>query len=609
MKLTVERLPESRAVLDITADEDEFAKAMDRAARKVANQIAVPGFRKGKAPRSMIERLYGREVFLEEAHKHLMTDLYRRALEQEELVPVGDPEVEIVTAEPLGFKVTIPIYPTVDPGPYADVRVDPIDAAVDEAAVDEVIERMRVANSPWVDPTEGGLEVGPDLVLERKSRFPREGDQVTIDYRVEEGGRPFQEPVEDAVFVLGESNLFARLREEIERLRVGETTTFEMTFVADDESVDPELRGKTLTYTVTLKGLKERDLLPLDDDFAREVAEVDTLEELRRQIRDDLHQGRTAEARTEVVNRIVNAMAEQATIDLPAPMIDQAVEDDLNNFRMQLLGRRLTLEEYLRLREQTEEELRAELRPSAARRLRNSLLLREIAKREGIAVEEDELDASIERMAATAASARDPQQAEAFYRSDYVRDVLRGEFFERHLTDRLIEIATEGRGAVLNGWVPPEPPPAAPEAPALEEGAPPAEADAGAEESAAAAAEGVGDQEPDPTTTVAEAHAAEEAAASADQSASGEALDRALTLGTMPGQPGDLAESSPAADDAAVTVADVAAEPDAAQAAAAGHDRENAAVAAQGPADAVTPEEREAQGEPGQGGSLPYPTS
>ncbi len=625
MKLSVERLPESQVQLDIAADEDEFARAMDRAARKVAGQVNVPGFRPGKAPRAMIERLYGRGIFLEEAHKDLMEDLYRRALKQEEMVPVGDPHVDIVAVEPLAFRVTVPVYPTVDPGPYRDVRAEPAEAGIDEAAVDEVLERMRRSQSPWVDPPSEGMELGPDKVLVPKQRTPREGDQVTIDLRVMERDQPFQEPVEDAVFVLGESNLFDRLREEIEQLRVGETARFTIAFAEDDETVNPEIRGRTLDYTVTLKGLKERDLLPLDDDFAQTVAETETLEQLRRDLRDDLHQGKTTEARTAVVNRIINAMAETATIDLPAPMIDEAVDDDLQTFRQQLAQNRRTLEEYLRLNNQTEEELRAELRPDAARRLRNSLLLRAIAEREAITVEDADLDAEIERLVGPA-TGDDPNadRRRELYGSDYFRRILRNDLFERRITERLIEIATEGRGAVLNGWVEPEPTPES-NAEATTE---PAAAAGGAPD--ADAADAVTDEEPDPTVTVAEAHAGEgegddhpaqapeaaQAPAAPDAAPGGtdtgaDALHRALTLGTMSGQPGDLAATAPAgvgAEDVAVQVADVVAEPDAAQAAAVGHARENAAVAAAAPDEAITPEELEAQGPPDTAGSLPNPS-
>jgi trigger factor len=594
VKLSVERLPESRVLLDIAADEDEFAKAMDRAYRRVASQVVIPGFRKGKAPRGVIERTYGREVVVEEAHKQLMTDLYRRVIEQESLVPVGDPEVEIVAAEPLAFKVTLPVYPTVDPGPYAETRIEPIDAAVAEADVDEVIERLRKQQSPWVDPAEEGLEVGPDLVLERKRRTPRSGDQVTIDYAVRdrESGEAFGEPVVDAVFVLGESNLLERMEEEIGRLRVGETAEFEVAFAPDDEAVDPDRRGKTLAYRVTLKGLKERELVPLDDDFARSVAEVDTLGELRNEIRDDLRQGKTADARAEAVGRIVEGMAATASIELPAPMVDEAVEEDLRAFRGQLAQRRASLEEYLRVNGQTEADLRAELRPAAAKRLRNSLLLREIARREGVAVDDAEVQAEVDRLVGAAAPAADPAQLAQFYGGDYFRGVLRSDLFERRVTDRLIEIATEGRGAVLNGWVEPEP-----------EAEPTSLSDDASATTAAAAGEADGeDRESAPGSTGEAVPSA--TAGVADAPGGADALDRALTLATMSGQPGDLAEAA----SATVSADDLATAPDPAQAAAVGHDEENAAVAADAPADAITPEEREALGPPGEGGSLPNPT-
>jgi trigger factor len=452
VKLTVERLPESRAVLEIAADEAEFAKAMDKAYRRVAQQVQMPGFRKGKAPRGMIERAYGRGVFLEEAHRQLMDDLYRDAIKEAGVSPVGEPEVEIVEAEPLAFKVTIPIYPEIEPGDYAAVRAEPIDATPDEAAVDEMLENLRKGASPWVDPQEEGMELGPDSILRPKQRTPRPGDQVTIDYTVYESDPANAEQEEDAQFVLGESGLLERLEEEITRLRPGETSSFAAEFAEDDAVVDAGLRGKTMHYTVTLKGIKERDLLPVDDDLAKTVGDVDTLAELRDEIRENLHRDKTTSARTEVLNAIIKQVTGGATVDIPAPMIDDAVEDDLNAMRQRLAQRGLSVEAYLRLTGQDLDALRAELRPEASRRLRQSLVLREIAKREEIAVADEDLDASVERMVASAAAARDPRQAEQFFRSDFVRANLRNELFDRKLQDRLIEFATEGRGAVLNPW-------------------------------------------------------------------------------------------------------------------------------------------------------------
>ena len=455
MKVTTERLPESRIQLEIIAEEDETAEAMRRAVRKVGNQITLPGFRKGKAPRAMIAQMYGEEVFQEEANRYLMTDLYRQALEQEEIVPVGDPEVDISSTDPLTFTVIVPVYPEIDPGNYRDVRVDPIDAAVDDAAVDEVVQALRKAHSPWVDPQSVGLQVGTGLELTPKSRTPREGDQVTIDYSVREEGEPVEEPVVDAVFVLGESGLLAPIEEAIKGLRVGETTELSVPFGEDDESVDESLRGKSLSYSVTLKGLKERDLLPLDDDFAKTVGDVDTYVELLSNLRQELHQARSAEARRDILAQIIEKMVAGATIELPEPMIDTAVEEDLRRLRQRLAQQGASLEAYLRATGEDEAALRAELRPAATERLRTSLLLRTIAEKEGIAVADDAVDAAVERMAVAAQESTQPQQAEAFARSDYVRGMLQSELFERQLSDRLLEIATDGRDAVINAWTPP----------------------------------------------------------------------------------------------------------------------------------------------------------
>ena len=436
MKLTVERLPESQVRLDIVADEPEFNQAVEKAARKVMRDVQLPGFRKGKAPRSMIERLYGREVFLEEAHRIIMDDLYRQAIQQEELVPVGQPEVEITEPDPIAFTVTVPVYPTIEPGDYTSVRVETQDAAVDEAGVDEVIERLRKTSSPWVDPAE--------------PRTPREGDQVTLDLAMFEDEEPYGDSIEDAVFVIGESQLFEKLRELVETLEVGQQGSTEISFAEDDEDAAERLRGKTLTYQVTLKGFKERDLLDVDDDFAKTSAGEETVESLRLAILRDLHQGKTAEIRNAVVSEIIDKIAEGANIELPAVMVDDAVEEEIARVRQRLQMQRSSLEAYLRAQDQTEEELKEELRPNIAKRLRNSLVLREIADREGITVSDEDIEAEIETIVS---GAPNPEQMRQVYGGDrYMRSILRNDLYDQRLTDRLIAIATEGRGAVTNAY-------------------------------------------------------------------------------------------------------------------------------------------------------------
>lgn len=527
VKVTVERLPESRVQLDIASDADEFAKAMDRAYRRVAKQINIPGFRPGKAPRQIIEARVGHHAMVHEAHDELMDDLFRKALQQENITPIGEPEVTLLEHEPLEFRVVVPVYPEIDLGNYQDVRVEPRDAAITDEEVEEVVQRLRKGASEWVEVTE--------------ERTPQEGDQVTVDLKVEENGEPFQEPVEDATFVLGESNIFDRLREHIETMKVGETSRISLDFAEDDESVSPEIRGKTLDYTIMLKAIKVRDLVEVDDEFAKKVGDVETVEELYKTIADDLHRAKTSELRTEVVNEAINAIGEQAKIELPAVMIDQQVEDEINDLRQRLAQSGQSLEAYLRANRQTEAELREEIRPEATRRLRNTLILQEIARREQITVSDEEIDAQI---ATATAGASNSEALRQLYNQDRFRQMLRNDLFERKLTDRVIEIVTEGKGAVINGWVEPE------VTPEPTETAEPTEGAAGEEASPEATA----------TEADAAARAVVEAVAGAQPDAAAEAqpdaaAETVVATGETPARETTTEETTAAPKEAAATSA------------------------------------------------------
>jgi hypothetical protein len=214
------------------------------------------------------------------------------------------------------------------------------------------------------------------------------------------------------------------------------------------------MRGKELRYRITLKGLKEQHLRPLDDDFAREASNgrSETVDALRDEVRKDLLRAERQKARSEVGSEVVDAMAATAQFDVPAVMIDKQVDSEIENLRNHLSqehGR--TLEAHLRLEQKTLDQLREELRPEAARRLRNSLVLREIATREGVTVGPADIDAEINRLIGLM---DDPERMRQIYSNNYVRNLLETELFERNLMDRVIAIATEGRGA----FEPPEEP-------------------------------------------------------------------------------------------------------------------------------------------------------
>jgi trigger factor len=440
VKLTVERLPESQMLLDIVADDKEVNEAKERAFRTVSRQIRVPGFRPGKAPRHIIDRLYGPDVYMQEAHRVVVDKLYREAIEQESIIPVGQPSVEITEVEPLAFKVTVPVFPTIKVGDYTSVRVDPRDASTEESEVEEVLTRLQTSNAPWVTVED--------------ERNPKEGDQVTIDLSVKEGDEEFDKPIEDAKFILGESNLFDQLRSVIETMKVGENATTEITFQAEDDNVNERVRGKALSYEITLKAIEERQVPELNDEFAKTATGIETVADLREAIRKDVHQGKTSEIRNAVFSEIIDKIAEGATLELPAVMVDDAIEEEVKATEQRLTQQGLSLEAYLRMQGQSEEAFREELRPGVARRLRNSLLLREIAEQEGIAVNDEDIDREIYDL--TAGSENAQQMRDLYSKEGYFRRMLRDDLFDRKLTDRVVEIATEGRGAVVNGYVEPE---------------------------------------------------------------------------------------------------------------------------------------------------------
>ncbi len=440
MKVTIERIPESQVRLDIAADPDEQNQAIEKAYRKVAREVVIPGFRKGKAPRSMVERYFGREMVVDEANRTLMDDLYRQAIEQEDLVPVGEPSLDSIEPDPLQFVVTVPVYPTVDPGNYLSVRVEAEDASITDADVDEVLEGLRKQQSPWVDPAEP-----------RKAQM---GDQITVDIAIAENGEEFQTPTEGANFELGETTFLAELVELVQTLQPGESGSVDIAF--DEERIDPgdPRIGKTLTYTLNLTGLKEHDLLPLDDDFAVTYASAENLDEVKDRIRTNLHIEKTRETRSKVVNDIVEKIVEGATFELPAPMIDEQIDRQVQRAQRELQMQGIPWDAFLRQIGQTEGEWRENIRESAVESLASSVVLRQIAEKEGVEVSENDLIAEIEQMVA---SSPEPGARQAYLGNEYLRNVIRNDLYDQKLTNRLIEIATEGGDAVINGYVAPEP--------------------------------------------------------------------------------------------------------------------------------------------------------
>jgi trigger factor len=433
VKVTAERLPESQVRLEIASDEEEFKGAIDKATRRLAQRVTVPGFRRGKAPRPLVERHVGRPMIVTEANGDLMDDLYRQALEQEDLTPIARPSVEILQEEPLSFRVEVEVAPTVDVTGYENVRVEPEHISLTDQEVDEYIDRLREDNSPWVDPP--------------SPRPVREGDQVVVDIAAFEGDQPFDEPTTGATFVLGRDNLLPQIRELIVGASVGEpvekTVTFPETNPEDAERPIPEaLLGKTLNYRITVQSVKERELLPLDDELAASLGgRPETLAELRADVRANLLRQKETQARVALINAIMEKLRDDvAKVDMGPALVQQQVEDDASQQLQQLGGMGLDLKQIFGKNSPALENFLERIRPESETRLKNTLILREIAKHEedAIAVTPDDVHEEVHRLGMSHSVLDDERTVE----------LIEADLRERKLLDRVIAIATEGRGII-----------------------------------------------------------------------------------------------------------------------------------------------------------------
>jgi trigger factor len=440
VKLTVEQLPESQVLLDIVADEQEVKEATDKAFRSVARNIRIPGFRPGKAPKHIIDRMYGSGVYEEEAHRIVIDRLYRDAVKQEEIIVVGQPSVEITEVEPLSFKITVPVFPTIDPGDYTSVRVESRDAAITEDEVETTIQELRKNRGEWIAVDDATVK-------------PVEGDRVTINIETTLDEEEFEKPAENAEFILGTSPLFPELVTVIQGMTIGETTDTAISFAEDAEDVDDRLKGNTLHYKITLNKIDNRQVPELDDAFAKAAAQVDTVEALREEVRKDLHREKTQQTRNEAINEIYDKIAEGATLEIPSVMIDEAVQEEIKQVEQRFAQQGMPLDMYLQFQGQTRESYGEELRPGVEKRMRRSLVLGVVAEREGIVVD----DAAIEEEIANQTSSVPNAEAlrDLYSKEGYFRQLLRDDIYNRKLSSRLIEIATDGGEIVTNGWVEP----------------------------------------------------------------------------------------------------------------------------------------------------------
>jgi trigger factor len=387
MQPTVSELPGSRVSVEVEVPADDVGKAVSRAARGLAREMRMPGFRKGKAPPSLVIQRVGFAAVLDEAIREALPEWYERALLGSGIAPVGDPSVEVVATpeaegEPLTFRFEIGIRPKAELGEYKGLEVGRAEPEPQEELVDREIERIR----------EGFAK------LEPVDRAATKGDVLLVDFEGLLDGKAFEGgKASDYLLELGGGQLIEGFEEQLAGVSGGETRSVEVTFPGDYQA--EQLAGEDAVFTVEVKEVREKVLPELDDDFASEASEFDTLEELRGDIAERLAEAVGQRAEQDFRVAAVDAAAAEATLDLPDELATARATERWERVERQLASRGMQPDAYLQMQGKTREDVIAESKPEAEAELRREAVLAAIADAEGIEASEEELVEALEHSA------------------------------------------------------------------------------------------------------------------------------------------------------------------------------------------------------------------
>ena len=382
MHVTTSPAPKSSVLLEVELPPERLDRSMDEAVRRLARRTRVSGFRPGKAPRFMLERVLGPTAVLDEAIDILLQDAYRDALREQGIVPLTQASVDVVQAElgkPFKFTATIQVPPDVVLGDYQDFKFAPEIETVDEAKIRTVIDELRDQNAT-LRPVE--------------DRPAQTGDYAVIGFVGTQAGVPFEGGTSERMpLILGEERLIPGFEANLVGLSVGGSTEFDIDFPEDYGQ--PALAGQTAHFAVDLKELREKLLPDLDDEFARSMGDFADLDALRTEITLRLERNALDRARHGFADRIIEYAVANATVELPDILVDQEVEVIHDEFRTSLARQGIAEAAYLKAVSQTEADLHTEFRPRAEGRVKTLLVLSKIAEAEGIEVSAMDVEAEI----------------------------------------------------------------------------------------------------------------------------------------------------------------------------------------------------------------------
>ncbi len=387
MSLQVEKLENNMARLTIEASAEELDKAIEGAYQKSKNKISIPGFRKGKAPRKMIEQMYGREVFYEDAANALIPDAYEKALEECTEEIVSSPEIEVIQIEagkPFIFTAEVALKPPVTLGKYKGIKVDKTDADVTDEEITAEIDGEREKNARIVDVTD---------------RAVKEGDIAVIDFEGFVDGEAFEGGKgQDYPLTIGSHAFIPGFEEALVGAQIGQETDVNVTFPEDYQAA--ELAGKAAVFKCTVKKLQEKVLPGLDEDFVSEVSdESDTVEEYREEIRKKLSERKTASARNAKEEAVVEAAIADAKMDIPDAMLKTQQKQMAQEFTQRLQAQGISWDQYMKITGVTAQMLLDQMKPQALKRIQSRLVLEAVAAAEKLEAAAEEVEEELKTMA------------------------------------------------------------------------------------------------------------------------------------------------------------------------------------------------------------------
>ena len=419
MKVSKDKMEGSQVVLNIEVEAEEMEGAIRQAYRRLGAKTAVPGFRKGKAPSAILEQYFGKGALVEDAAEHLVPELYDRAIREQEVEAIAQPQIEVLQTDPLAFKATVAVRPTVELDDYHQIEFALEPVVVTEEEVTEALENIRYIQAPW-EPVERPASFGDLLAIDVEGTV---GDKSVIN---EKGGWYRLSP--DLPSAL------PGFAEQLEGAEKGEERVFTLTLPPEQE----DFGGQECNFRVLVNEIKQKNLPELDDEFAKSLGQgLETSDSLKEKIAADLKSRKEWEAKNNLEEKAIKALVDLAQVDFPDIMVQQEI-DHLIAEREQQFGDRASLQNYLNSVKKTEDEFRNELRPMAERIVIRSVVLQKFAELEGVEVSAADIESEVEHVKEHASDERVRRVLD----SPSARESLGRNMFIRKAIDRLFEIAT-----------------------------------------------------------------------------------------------------------------------------------------------------------------------